>query len=100
ALSLEHKIKKTNTVERIKELEILNVIDTKFASELIESFTVLLTLRLKFRLEKIDAREELDNYINPNKLNSLEKDLLRDSFKVVDSFKKFISYHYKLNQLG
>ncbi|HFU74974.1 MAG TPA: cyclic nucleotide-binding domain-containing protein, partial [Arcobacter sp.] len=49
ALSLEHKIKKTNTVERIKELEILNVIDTKFASELIESFTVLLTLRLKFR---------------------------------------------------
>jgi CBS domain-containing protein len=100
ALSLENKIRKTNTVERIKALEELDVFDKEFASELIESFTVLLTLRLKFRLEKIDAREVLDNYINPDKLNSLEKDLLRDSFKVVDRFKKFVSYHYKLNQLG
>lgn len=65
--------------------------------EIIESFNFLLTLRLKFRLQKIDAKEPLDNYINPNKLNSLEKDLLRDSFKIVDKFKKFISFHYKLN---
>jgi CBS domain-containing protein len=100
ALSLEYKIRKPNTVERIKTLESMDVIDKEFASELIESFTVLLTLRLKFRMEKIDAREELDNYINPDKLNSLEKDLLRDSFKVVDRFKKFITYHYKLGHLG
>jgi CBS domain-containing protein len=99
ALSMEYKIKKTNTVDRIKELHSMNIIDEEFASELIESFTVLLTLRLKFRLEKIDGREELDNYINPDKLNSLEKDLLRDSFKVVDKFKKFITYHYKLNHI-
>lgn len=100
ALSLQYKIKKTNTVERVKVLEKMAIFDKEFASEIIETFTVLLTLRLKFRMEKIDAREELDNYINPDKLNSLEKDLLRESFKVVDRFKKFISYHYKLNQLG
>jgi len=99
ALSLAQKIRKTNTVERIKELQHMNIIDKEFSLELIESFNVLLTLRLKFRLEKIDAREKLDNYINPNELNSLEKDLLRDSFKVVDKFKKFISYHYKLNMI-
>jgi len=99
ALSLENRIRKTSTVERIKDLNELQVIDKEFSSEIIESFNFLLTLRLKFRLEKIDAREALDNYINPNKLNSLEKDLLRDSFKVVDKFKKFISYHYKMNMM-
>ncbi len=99
ALSLENKIRKTNTVDRIKELQEQGVIEKEFSKELIESFNLLLTLRLKFRLQKIDAKEPLDNYINPDTLNSLEKDLLRDGFKIVDKFKKFISFHYKLNQM-
>lgn len=99
SLALEYKFTKTNTTHRIKQLHDLGVIDYEFSNELIESFNFLLTLRLKFRLEKIDAREPLDNYINPGKLNSLEKDLLRDSFKIVDKFKKFLTYHYKLNMI-
>jgi len=100
SLSLEYNIKETSTVERLKELNNLKVIERETTSELIESFNFLLTLRLKARLEKIDAEEELDNYINPNKLNTLEKDLLRDSFKIVDNFKKFLTYHYKLGMLS
>lgn len=100
ALALKNKIKRTNTVHRIKDLNNMGVIDREFASELIESFTFLLSLRLKFRLEKIDSIQEVDNYINPDKLNVLEKDLLRDSFKIVDKFKKFITLHFDLNRLG
>ena len=99
ALSLEKSINKTNTVDRIKDLNNAGVIDKEFAGELIEGFTFLLSLRLKYRLEKIDSVQELDNYINPNKLNILEKDLLKDSFKIVDKFKKFISYHFNLDRL-
>ncbi len=99
-LAIEKNLKVTNTVERIKELNDLEVIDREFANELIESFNFLLTLRLKFRLEKIDKREELDNYINPSKLTVLEKDLLKDSFKIVNKFKKFITYHCKLSMIS
>ena len=100
SLAIEYGIKETNTVERLKALNNKGVIDRETTSELIESFTFLLGLRLKFRLKKIDSKQKLDNYINPNELNSLEKDLLKDSFKIVDSFKKFTTYHYKLNMLG
>ena len=100
ALSLEKDIKKTNTVDRIKALNDVGAIDREFASELIESFTFLLSLRLKSGLEKIDSLQEPDNYINPSKLNILEKDLLKDSFKIVDKFKKFISYHFSLDSLS
>jgi CBS domain-containing protein len=100
ALSFENNISQTNTVERIKELNNLNIIDREFSSELIEAFNFFLTIRLKFRLEKIELKQKPDNYINPSKLNTLEKDLLKDSFKIVDKFKKFISYHYKLNIFG
>ena len=99
-LAIEYGIKETNTVERLKILNNKGVIDRETTSELIESFTFLLGLRLKFRLKKIDSKQKLDNYINPNELGSLEKDLLKDSFKIVDSFKKFTTYHYKLNMLG
>jgi CBS domain-containing protein len=100
ALSLEKSINKTNTVDRIKDLNDIGVIDKEFAWELIEAFTFLLSLRLKSRLEKIDSLQELDNYINPSKLNILEKDLLKDSFKIVDKFKKFISHHFELDRLS
>ncbi len=100
ALSLEKSIVRTSTVDRIKDLNNAGVIDREFASELIESLTFLLYLRLKARLEKIDAAKMGDNYINPDKLNMLEKDLLKDSFKIVDKFKKFITYHFSLDRLG
>ena len=100
SLSLEYDIKTTNTVERLKELNNQDILDREFVSELIEAFNFLLTLRLKARLEKIDCELEPDNYINPSNLNTLEKDLLRDSFKIVDKFKKFLTFHYKLNMLG
>jgi len=100
ALSLEKSINKTNTVDRIKDLNDIGVIDRELAGELIESLTYLLYLRLKFRLEKIDSLQELDNYINPDKLNMLEKDLLKDSFKIVNKFKKFVSYHFDLDRLS
>lgn len=100
SLALEYKINKTNTIDRIKDLNELEIIDREFASELIEAFTFLLNLRLKTRLGKIDKGLTPDNYINPNILNKLERDLLKDSFKIVDKFKKFLTYHYKLGQLS
>lgn len=100
SLAIEKNIHKRNTVERLKKLNDLGVLDREFTTEIIESFNFLLSLRLRFRLEKIDKRLELDNYINPTKLTMHEKDLLKDSLKIVNKFKKFITYHYKLNMLG
>lgn len=42
-------------------------------------------------------KEKITNFINPEKLNSMQKDLLKDSFKIVNKLKKKLEYHYKLN---
>ena len=99
SLALQKGIKGTNTVERLKELNKMQVLDDEFSKEIAEAFNYFLTLRLKFRLLKIDSRTELDNYINPLKLSTLERDLLKDSFKIVNKFKKFVTYHFKLNNI-
>jgi CBS domain-containing protein len=41
-----------------------------------------------------------DNYIKPSELNKLERDLLKDSLKIVNDFKRFIHYHFKLDRIG
>ena len=100
SLAIEKQIRETSTFIRLKELHKLGIIDEEFKNELTESFNFLLALRLKFRLEKTDRHEELDNYINPSKLSILEKDLLKDSLKIVNKFKKFINYHFKLSMIS
>ncbi|WP_434656991.1 putative nucleotidyltransferase substrate binding domain-containing protein [Sulfurimonas sp. NW9] len=97
-LALENKIKKNNTIERIKELNNRGVFDKVFATELIESFDTLLSVRLKTMLYAKDQKDI--NYINPKGLDKTSRDLLKDSFKVVDKLKKFISFHFHLEMVS
>ncbi|MGB6328102.1 MAG: putative nucleotidyltransferase substrate binding domain-containing protein [Halarcobacter sp.] len=96
-LSLEHKLMRVNTIRRIKELQEKGEFDEEFALELIEAFKFLLTIKLKSNLEKMHSGKIIDNYINPDNLNTMEKDLLKDSFKIVNRLKKKLEHHYKLN---
>ncbi len=94
-LSLEYGIKTTNTSERIKELNNAGLFDKTFATELMEAYDTLLSIRLRFMLE---SSGEV-NIINPKELSKIERDLLKDTFKVVNSFKKFLTYHYRLEMV-
>jgi len=96
-LSLKYNIKETNTIERIKELNNLGVIDKTFATELIESFDTLSSMRLKAMLDAKTLDES--NYINPETLSKIQRDLLKDCFKIINKFKKFMSFHFHLNMV-
>lgn len=97
SLCLEYKISRTNTQKRIKELNKLGALDDEFAAELSQAFSFLLTIKLKSNLEKLDSGLKIDNYINPENLTTMEKDLLKESFKIVNKLKKKLETHYKLN---
>ena len=99
ALALEHKIEPTDTVTRIKKLAKLDVIDSDFAGALIEALDTLLNLRLKERLARGEGKG-LDNFVNIENLNQLELELLKDSFKIVNKFKKFLMHHFKLSMVS
>lgn len=96
ALALEHKIEATDTNTRIKKLAKLDVFDADFAGALIEALDTLLNLRLKERLSRSDQKT-LDNFVNIENLNQLELELLKDSLKIVNKFKKFLTHHFKLS---
>jgi len=100
SLALEYRLPQTNTIDRILALSQRNLFRSSFGTELIEVFTYLSTLRVKAGLNKIQQGLPQDNYLNPKELNKLERELLRDSFKIVNEFKKFITYHFKLGMIS
>lgn len=99
SLALKEKIKETTTIKRIKILEARNILEKTKAAELIEAFEIASTLRLKNQLDCIQEGVALTNEINTNDLGKIERDLLKESFKIVVEFKKFINYIFKLDKI-
>ncbi|EIJ41705.1 putative signal-transduction protein containing cAMP-binding and CBS domains [Beggiatoa alba B18LD] len=97
SLAVENRVTITNTIERIRFLQKIGVLQPKFAVELIEAFAFMSWVRLHAELLDIKNGETYDNYVDPDTLNKLERDLLKDSFKIVNEFKKLITHHFKLN---
>jgi CBS domain-containing protein len=89
----------TTTVGRIRELKKINIFEQDFAGALIEAFDTLLNLRLKERLRTLQSSKQVQNEIDIGNLNQLELELLKDSLKIVNKFKSFLTHHFKLNMV-
>ncbi|CAM3412281.1 DUF294 nucleotidyltransferase-like domain-containing protein [Arcobacter aquimarinus] len=100
SLALRERIRETTTVKRIKILEEKKIIEKNKAAELLEAFDVVNTLRLKSQLEDIQTGKKINNEIDTHSLGKIERDLLKDSFKIVIEFKKFINYTFKIDKIS
>lgn len=100
SLALEYQLAETNTIARIQGLSGKGPFDERFTADLIEAFDFMSMLRLREQLAKWERGIAYDNYVNPGRLNKLERNLLKDSLKIVKEFKAFISYHFKLSMVS
>ena len=75
-------------------------VDTELANLIGGAPDVLNTLRLKTHLLKLQDEKEIDNNIDTHTLGKIERDLLKDSFKIVSDFKKFINYTFKIDKIS
>ena len=100
SLALREKIKETTTIKRIKILVDRKIIEKEKADELLEVFEFVNTLRLKIQLEYIHDGKKMNNEINTHTLGKIERDLLKDSFKIINEFKRFISYTFRIDKIS
>ncbi|MCK5294521.1 MAG: cyclic nucleotide-binding/CBS domain-containing protein [Arcobacteraceae bacterium] len=100
SLALEYKLTEHSTIARVKKLNQLEVINRDMASELIEAFGLLLRLKIQGQMLELNEKKQIDNMINLNTLGKIERDMLKDSFQIVNNFKKFISHHFRLSNIS
>lgn len=98
--ALEAGVEKTNTHWRIKALMDSGVFEKEFGIELGETLNFLNTLRLESMLHQLAEGIEIpDNKVRLSELSHMQQDLLKQSFGVVDKFKKRINHHFALHGL-
>lgn len=96
SLALEYGLTETNTIARIQALSGRGPFNERFTADLIEAFDFITMVRLREQLAQGERGEACTNYVMPGHLNKLERNLLKDSLKIVKEFKGYISYHFKL----
>jgi len=99
-MALQHKIKETNTFQRLEALTEKRVIKKDFADDLSEALAVMSTLRLhqQLKAEKGQAAMDEANLISAVGLNKLDRDLLREALHLVKEFKSRMSHRYHLER--
>ena len=81
--ALSQGISAVNTIERIQQAAGTSAITRSSAENLIDAYAFLGILRVKHQAHKLMKGQEADNYLSPKELSKLEREHLKDAFKVI-----------------
>ncbi|MGL6045998.1 MAG: putative nucleotidyltransferase substrate binding domain-containing protein, partial [Vogesella sp.] len=100
SLALRHDIAANNTFERLQRLAENGHLDRDFANDINETLAFLLGLRLSHGLAELADGRPASNLIRPDKLSTLEKDLLKDALALVKKFKSLLRHQFRLGAVA
>ncbi|MEH6442416.1 MAG: DUF294 nucleotidyltransferase-like domain-containing protein [Oceanospirillaceae bacterium] len=81
--SLSLGLDAVNTLERLQKSAGSSLLTKASAKSLIDAFQFLGALRLQHQARQINAGDALDNYLPPQEISKLEREHLKDAFKVI-----------------
>ena len=95
-LTLHHKIVGENsTIKRFHQVAMREAAHKELLDEAALSFEILLKIRARFGLKNASN----GRYINPNELNKLERQTLRNIFSVVKELQEMLAVRFQVRQL-
>ncbi|ADC89412.1 putative CBS domain and cyclic nucleotide- regulated nucleotidyltransferase [Thermocrinis albus DSM 14484] len=89
-LSLLHDVREQNTYSRIRQLEDRGALSRELATDLLEAYRFMNSLRLRSQALKLREGKRADNYINPSSLSKWERNHLKDAFRIVEKFQEIL----------
>lgn len=92
--SLEAGVYHTSTIERLRELRERDSAVRGLCGDLEEAFEFLMSIRLRHQFEQLTAGAEPDNFVDPQALSTLERRMLRESFRVVTLAQEAVRKQY------
>ncbi|WP_417583440.1 putative nucleotidyltransferase substrate binding domain-containing protein [Nitrincola sp.] len=99
-MALEYRILETNTFKRIEVLVEMEQLRKSVGENLSEALSLFVQIRLKHQIQRVeesaDGVDKTPNAIDLQRLNKLERDLLRDALRIVKDFKKHLASRYHI----
>lgn len=81
--ALNEGVAASNTIERLKQVAGTPSLTKASAENLIDAYEFLGLLRMEHQAKKLQLNEKPDNYLAPKDISKLEREHLKDAFKVI-----------------
>lgn len=97
ALALQSRVRETATVARIEALVAAGRIDRQLGTDLVDSLHFFMRLRLEAGLAEVEHGMPVSGRIDPGRLSSLDRDLLKDTLGVVKRLRQLLHarFHFE-----
>jgi CBS domain-containing protein len=98
--ALAEGIPDVNTVARIEKAAGSQTLSKSGAANLLDAFEFIGKLRMQHQARRIRNGEEADNFISPQDMSRLEREHLKDAFKVVQTMQAVLEQRYMAGRVG
>lgn len=86
--ALDLGVDRTNTMERLEAVRDAGILDDGLYSDIREAYHFMNRLRIDRYLDAVAMNRDPDNFIDPATLNSLQRNMLKESFSAVARLQK------------
>lgn len=100
SLALEMRLSQTSSTARIEGLVAAGKLTPAMGADLVESLHFFMGLKLRAGLAEMAAQRPVSGGIELSRLNSLDRDLLKDTLAVVKRFKALLRQHFHLDMVS
>ncbi len=93
--ALKNGVQATNTLERLHQLNLKNVLNREEYEEMEKAYSFLMQLRFVRQVTAtIDHKSPPDNFINPKRLTRIEQTMLKEIFKRIEKFQAKMNFEF------
>lgn len=90
--ALSEGFEAVNTLERLKKAAGTKSLSTEGSANLIDAYRFLGMLRIQHQARQIQRGDKPDNYLSPKELSKLEREHLKDAFKIIQSMQNSLQH--------
>jgi CBS domain-containing protein len=94
--ALAEGIPAVNTIERLKLAAVSSSLSRDGAANLLDAFEFIGTLRIQHQARQIAAGQTADNFMSPKEISKLEREHLKDAFKVIQTMQSSMEMRYRI----
>ena len=93
--ALKHGIEATNTMDRLHQLTLNQVLTREEYDELEKAYSFLMQLRFVRQVTAaMDQKTAPDNFINPKRMTHIEQTMLKEIFKRIEKFQAKMNFEF------
>jgi CBS domain-containing protein len=93
--ALEKGVRETPTLERIEQLRPRHATVAEYAAEMEYALELFMLMRIQHQSQQIAAGRSPDNFINPAHLTALERNSIKDAFRLIGTIQDSLLQRYK-----